>query len=147
MSQPIVVVAAAAEPEPAETPSADFAAGAATVVAAAAADAAVEATAEAEAARDVARDASSTAFSAELAVADAEGRIDRIEEFLEDLVGVLNEELPESAELPAAPAVDDGAPPPADTVVEEPTPPTTEVKAKRQRSGKWGSDGWFGSRD
>lgn len=141
MSQPIVVVAAT-EPD---SPSADFAAGAATVVAAAAADAALEATAEAAHADARATEAAVTASEAFADADDAHDRIDRIEAFLEDLVIVLNDGLPEAAaaELPEAP--DDGAPPPAEPAG-DPEPATAPDKPRRERSGKWGADGWFGSR-
>lgn len=140
MSQPVIVVQAD-PPEP-DQPSADFAAGAATVVAAAAADVATEAADQAANAASTADAALSEAVDAELEVALAHDRIDRIEALIVDLVDVLNEELPQ-ADLPEP---DDGAPPPVTT---EPEPVVTDTapQPKRRRSGRWGADAWFGQRD
>jgi hypothetical protein len=143
MEQPIIIVTA---DEP-ETPSADFAAGAATVLAAAAGEVATDAAQTAAAAHNEAEQALTAAVDAELTADQAHARLDRIETFLEDLVDAIDPTA--AGQLPDAPdtgtLADDGAPPPVDTPVVEPT--TAEKKTKRARSGRWGSDGWFGSRE
>jgi hypothetical protein len=146
MEQPVIVAVAAAEPADDTAPSADFAAGAAAVVAAAAADVAGDAATTADFALAQAEGAVMDAVRADEVADDAHDRIDRIEEFLEDLIVVLNDGLPPAAaaDLPEPP--DDGAPEPAAPMT-DPEPPADPGKPKRQRSGKWGADGWFGSRD